>query len=212
VETAPDLIRSTNHVLGLAGLEPVEPALIRPTISFGGRAMILKGLEIRAARLPEAKVEELVTAFMEHYAANIAVDSHLFPGLERALDTLAERRATLAVCTNKREAHSRRLLDALGLGRRFAAIAGRDTFQVFKPHPDHLTGVIRQAGGNPGNAVMIGDSDTDIKTARAAGLPVIAVPFGYTDTPVTDLGPDAVIQHYDELVATIERVRLPQRG
>jgi len=114
------------------------------------------------------------------------------------------------VCTNKREGMSRLLLETLGLAHRFAAIAGRDTFAVHKPHPDHLTGAIRFAGGDPALAVMIGDSDTDIKTARAAGVPVIGVPFGYTDVPIEDLGPDAVIAHYDHLATTIARVR-PQR-
>jgi phosphoglycolate phosphatase len=212
VETAPDLIRATNHVMGLAGLAPVEPAAIRPSISFGASAMIKRGLEIRGVSLPGKQFDRLLDAFLEHYAANIAVESRPYPGLERALDALADRGARLAVCTNKREGLSRLLLDKLGIGHRFQAVAGRDTFPVHKPHPDHLTGAIRLAGGDPAQAVMVGDSDTDIKTARAAGLPVIGVPFGYTDVPIHALGPDAVINHYDELPATIERVRLPQRG
>lgn len=207
VETAPDLIRATNHVLALAGLEAVPPADIRPSISFGGRAMIARALQIRGATLAETEIDRLLESFLAHYAANIAVESHAFPGLEGALDGLAERGARLAVCTNKREGLSRQLLDALGLTPRFNAIAGRDTFAVYKPHPDHLTGAILSAGGDPAQAVMIGDSETDIKTARAAGVPVIGVPFGYTDTPIDKLGPDAVIAHYDELLSVIERVR-----
>ena len=111
------------------------------------------------------------------------------------------------MCTNKREGLSRLLLDSLGLTHRFAAIAGRDTFAVHKPHPDHLTGAIRMAGGDPGAAVMVGDSETDILTARSARVPVIGVPFGYTDVPIEQLYPDAVIGHYDELVLAIERLR-----
>lgn len=210
VETAPDLIRSTNHVLGIVGLAPVEPAAIRPSISFGGRAMIVRALEIRNVRLAETEVERLFGLFLEHYADNIAVESHAFPGLTAALDHISGQGARLAVCTNKREGMSRLLLETLGLAGRFKAIAGRDTFPVFKPHPDHLTGAIRLAGGDPSLAVMIGDSDTDIRTARAAGIPVIGVPFGYTDTPMELLGPDAVLAHYDDLASTIERIR-PQR-
>jgi phosphoglycolate phosphatase len=207
VETAPDLIRATNHVLAIAGLAPVEPAAIRPSISFGGRAMIVQALEIRGAPLPEAEVDRLLEAFLEHYAANIAVESHPFPGLEAALDTLQAAGATLAVCTNKREGMSRLLLETLGLAGRFKAIAGRDTFPVHKPHPDHLTGAIRLAGGDVARAVMVGDSETDILTARSAGVPVIGVPFGYTATPIEDLYPDVVIGHYDELVGAVERLR-----
>lgn len=212
VETAPDLIRATNHVLGIAGLAPVEPAAIRPSISFGGRAMIVRALEIRSARLAPVEIDRLFDLFLEFYTENIAVESHAFPGLEASLDQLSGRGARLAVCTNKREGMSRLLLETLGLASRFMAIAGRDTFPVYKPHPDHLTGAIRLAGGDPSLAVMIGDSDTDIRTARAAGVPVIGVPFGYTDTPIDQLGPDAVVAHYDDLAGVIERIRPFQRS
>jgi phosphoglycolate phosphatase len=207
VETAPDLIRATNHVLALIGETPVAPAQIRPSISFGGRGMIVRALEIKNLRLSEAEIDRLLEHFLSHYAENIAVESHPFPGLEAALDRLASEGARLAVCTNKREGMSRLLLETLGLANRFAAIAGRDTFPVYKPDPGHLTGAIRLAGGDPRLAVMIGDSETDVRTARAAGVPVIGVPFGYTDIPMRELGPDALLEHYDDLVATIDRVK-----
>ncbi|MFV0297083.1 MAG: phosphoglycolate phosphatase [Hyphomicrobiaceae bacterium] len=209
VETAPDLIRAVNHILESQGLAAVEPALIRPSISFGGRAMIQRALDLHGVTASPTEVDALFDMFIAHYSANISVDSHPFPGLIAALDVLQSRGARLAVCTNKREVHSRDLLEQLGLASLFAAIAGRDTFEVHKPHPEHLLGVIRLANGNPARGIMIGDSETDIRTARAAGLPVIAVPFGYTDTPVDQLGPDAVISHYDELVPTIDRLIAP---
>ena len=211
VETAPDLIRATNHVLALVGLEPVAPAEIRPSISFGARAMIVRALEIKTARLSQQEIDRLFEAFLDHYSANIAVESHAFPGLERALDQLSGDGARLAVCTNKREGMSRLLLDTLGLSKRFAAIAGRDTFPVYKPHPDHLTGAIGLAGGDPALAVMVGDSATDIRTARAAAIPVVGVTFGYTDTPIEQLGADAVISHYDHLTEAVARIRPGKR-
>jgi phosphoglycolate phosphatase len=103
------------------------------------------------------------------------------------------------VCTNKREYLSRRLLQALELEGYFGAIAGRDTFAVAKPDPDHLTGVIALAGGKPTRAVMVGDSEVDVRAAKAAGVPVILVSFGYAATPLAGLDPDAVIDHFDEL-------------
>jgi phosphoglycolate phosphatase len=205
VETAPDLVHATNHALGLCGLEPVAASEIRPFISFGARAMIRKGLQLHGHSVPEAEFEELFARFIAYYAENIAVGSHLFAGLQRSLDVLQARGAKLAVCTNKQEALSRKLLDALGVMPRFSALAGRDTFAVCKPHPDHLLGVIRMAGGAPDRAVMIGDSDVDIATARAARVPVVAVTFGYTEISVRDLAPDAVIKHYDELESAIAR-------
>lgn len=207
VETAPDLIAATNHVMSLAGVGAVAASAIRAHISFGARAMIVAGLALHKQELPAAEVDRLLARFLEHYAANIAAHSHAYPGLEAALDALADRGARLAVCTNKQEALSRQLLEALGLVRRFQGLAGRDTFPVCKPDPEHLRGAIRLAGGDVTNAIMVGDSDTDIRTARAAGLPVIAVPFGYTDVPVDRLGPDVVIDHYDDLVPAVERLR-----
>jgi phosphoglycolate phosphatase len=207
VETAPDLIASVNHVLRLEGVAPVEPDLIRSEISHGAARMLKKAFQIRRHAIDDRDVMRLYeTEYLPHYAANIAVLSRPYPGLVTALGEAAQRGAKLAVCTNKWEGLSRQLLTALGLDQHFAAIAGRDTFPVFKPHPDHLLGAIRLAGGDPSRAVMIGDSDTDIQTARAASIPVIAVTFGYTDVPVHELGPDAIIDHYDGLIAAIGEV------
>lgn len=206
VETAPDLVRATNHVLAMKGLAPVAGEIIRPSISFGARAMITEALRLHATVLPPTEIDHLHAQFLQHYAANIAAESHAFPGLTEALDALAIGGARLAVCTNKQEHLSRRLLDALGLASRFAAIAGRDTFDVFKPHPDHLRGAIRLAGGDEKRAIMVGDSDTDIRTARAAGIPVIGVPFGYTDVPIHQLAPDIVIESYSDLTAAVSRL------
>ena len=149
--------------------------------------------------LDEAATERSLDRFLEHYLANIAHESRPFPGVEDVLDALAAEGAALAVCTNKREAWSRLLLDLLGMTPRFRAIAGRDTFAVCKPDPGHLTGVIAAAGGDPARAIMVGDSGVDVATARAAAVPVIGVTFGYSDTPLAALGPDAVIGHYREL-------------
>lgn len=206
VETAPDLIAATNHVLTSAGLAPVAPAFLRPTISFGAAAMIAKAFAHHGAPLGSDDAASHFERFIAYYTANIAATSHAYPGLENALTNLHMRGARLAVCTNKQAGMSRQLLGDLRLLDRFAALAGRDTFPVCKPHPDHLTGAIRMAGGDPARAIMVGDSKTDIDTAKAAGIPVVAVTFGYTDVHVRELAPDAVIEHYDELIPAIERL------
>lgn len=206
VETAPDLIRATNHVMALAGLAPVDGSTLRDQISFGSRAMIEHAFRIHRTQMSSSEVDRMQQRFLEFYASNIAGESHAYPGLEDALDRLAARGAQLVVCTNKQESLSRQLLDALDLSRRFAAIAGRDTFPVYKPHPDHLTGAIRLAGGDLSRAVMVGDSETDIKTARAARVPVIGVPFGYSDTPIYELGADFIIEHFNDLEHAIEQL------
>jgi phosphoglycolate phosphatase len=206
VETAPDLIAATNHVLASAHLAPVAPELIRPAISFGAAAMIAAGFKHHGRQLSADETRAYFEQFIAYYTANIAATSHAYPGLETSLDTLTARGARLAVCTNKQAALSEQLLGDLRLRSRFAALAGRDTFPVCKPHPDHLFGAIRMAGGDPKRAIMVGDSKTDIDTAKAAGIPVVAVTFGYTDVHVRDLAPDAIIEHYDELVPAIERL------
>ena len=211
VDTAPDLIAAVNHVLATAGHHPLDHDLLRPAISFGGRHMIETGLMLRGVAPSPIEVDHMFARFVAYYAENIAVSSQPFPGLAAQLDDLAARGARLAVCTNKREDLARMLLDELGLSTRFQALTGRDTFAVHKPHPGHLINTIRKAGGEPEGGIMIGDSETDVKTARAAKLPVIGVTFGYTDVPVTEMGCDAVISHYSELDGAIAQVLDGQR-
>ncbi len=198
VETAPDLSAAANHVLLRAGLDAVAPHLIRDQISFGARAMIVKGIEVQGARRTQTEIDGLLAHFLAHYEANIAVHSRPFPRVLGVLENLRLRGARLVVCTNKRAYLSEELLAALNMREHFEAIAGRDTFAVCKPHPDHLLGAIKMAGGDPARAIMVGDSDTDISTARLAGVPSIAVTFGYTDVPAIELGATEVIEHYDE--------------
>jgi phosphoglycolate phosphatase len=207
IDTAPDLTAAVNFVLDGLGIRAVPTDLIRADISLGAAEMLRRALRHRGSVLAEAELERLYRdVYLPRYEATIAVGSRPFPGLEAQLVALKALDARLAVCTNKWEGMSRKLLAELAFDHHFDAVAGRDTFPVFKPHPDHLTGAIRMAGGDPRRAVMVGDSKTDIDTARAAGLPVVAVTFGYTDVPVGELGPDAVIDHYDELPAALRRL------
>ena len=202
VDTAPDLIAATNHVLEHMGCprRRKDPAsLYRPRRQVHGRARHGPC----GGRLSGEERERLLEQFLDHYGRNIAVGSRPFEGTVEALQSFRRQGAKLAVCTNKMEAMSRALLDALDLSRFFSAIAGRDTLATCKPHPEHLLGTIRLAGGNPARAIMIGDSRVDIATAKAANMPVIAVSFGYTDTPVAELDPDAIIDHYRELAPAI---------
>jgi phosphoglycolate phosphatase len=159
---------------------------------------------LAVAGRPAVDIERMFGDFITYYSEHIADRSRPFPGVEAALDTLAGRGCAFAVCTNKLEWLSVRLLKSLGLAERFAAICGQDTFGVQKPHPQALLGTLRRAGGSLDRAVMVGDSQTDIATARAALMPVVAVDFGYADVPVKELGPDKIISNYSYLPDTIE--------
>jgi phosphoglycolate phosphatase len=208
-DTAGDLVGTLNVILEREGLSPLPVERARDMIGAGARALIERGVEAAGKELAPAYLDELFRQFMVHYGENICVRTRLYPGVASALDRLEEAGFILAVCTNKVEEHSIKLLHELGIGHRFAANCGRDTFPYFKPDPRHLTLTIDRAGGNPARAVMVGDSRTDIVTAQNALIPVIAVPFGYTDVPVRELNPDLVIHHFDELFAAIERVMRP---
>ena len=205
-DTAPDLIWTLNAVMDREGLPHVPVSAARDMIGAGSRALIERGFQAARRELTAEKSETLFRLFLDLYADHLCVESRLFPGVVPALDRLASAGYRLAVCTNKVESHSRKLLDAFGIAERFAAICGRDTFAACKPDPSHLTLTIAAAGGDRSRAIMIGDSKTDIDTAKAAGIPVIAVPFGYTERPVQDLAPDAVIERFDDLVAAIARL------
>jgi phosphoglycolate phosphatase len=199
VDTAPDLVATLNTIFAREGLPPVAFDAARKMVGGGARAMIERGLAAEGRELPVADIDRMVGDFIAHYATHIADRSRPFPGLEPALDKLATHGCRLAVCTNKLEWLSVRLLDALGLTRRFVAVCGADTFGIKKPDPELLRRTIAKAGGHAGRAIMVGDSISDIAAARRAGIPVVAVDFGYTETPVSQLGPDRVIGAHSDL-------------
>lgn len=203
VDTAPDLIASLNAVFSRERLAPLEYTVARNMIGGGARRMLENGLNYEGRPASGGEVDRMFADFIGHYAAHIADKSLPFPGVDGALDLLAERGCRFAVCTNKLESLSRLLLDELDLTRRFAAICGQDTFGIQKPDPEVLRRTIEAAGGEVKHAVMVGDSGTDIATARAAGVPVVAVDFGYSEPPVKELGPDRLISHFDDLAAAV---------
>ncbi|MGL5363500.1 MAG: HAD family hydrolase [Bosea sp. (in: a-proteobacteria)] len=205
-ETAPDIMRVLNVILVKEGLPALPVAKARDLVGAGARALLERGFRVHGRELSPERLETLFLDFLEIYAESPVADSHLFEGVAGAMKQLSAEGYLLAVCTNKPIRHTQLILDAFGVADQFAFVAGRDTFDFCKPDPRHLTETIRLAGGNPARAVMIGDSRTDISTAQAADIPVIAVPFGYTDVPVESLNPDIVVQHFDELVAAVRRL------
>ena len=205
-ETAPDIMRVLNLILVREGLAALPLERARELVGAGVRVLIERGFKVSGRPLDPETLERLFEEFMEIYAQDTAGSSHLFDGVLGALDALAGEGYALAVCTNKPVRHTKLMLDHFGIAGRFAAVAGRDSFPYFKPDPRHLTLTIAAAKADPTRAVMIGDSRTDIATARAAGIPSICVPFGYTDVPIETLEPDLVIQHFDELAGAVDRM------
>src|ERR1700745_4164458 len=199
VDTAPDLIDALNFVLDREGLQPVPLQAARNLIGAGARKLIERGLELEGRAATVADIERMPRDFITYYADHNVDGSRPFEGLEGALDDLGARGCRLAVCTNKLEWLSKRLLDRLGLSPRFAAICGADTFGVAKPDPAILQQTVARAGGAMASTIMVGDAGTDIGVARRAGVPVIGVSFGYTDVPIAELKPDRLIHHMRDL-------------
>jgi len=206
IDTAPDLIRATNHVLVDVGFEPVATDFIRPFISFGTRRMIEEGVRHQGSTLSDTQHDAMFKDLIAFYTQNMTVESVPFPGMIDALGALNARGHTIAICTNKLEGMAKQLMKELGLDHHFKTITGRDTFPVCKPDPEHLFGAIRYAGGDPARSVMVGDSTTDYATAKAAGVPIIGVTFGYTDVPMADLECEGLISHYSQFTETLDRI------
>ncbi len=202
-DTAPDLAAALNHALAHFGRPAIEAEMVRNMIGHGSRALLRKGLAATGP-VSEELVERGYGTFLDYYAAFICEGSRAYEGVEDCIDTLRAQGVRVAVCTNKPEALTHLLLDALGWQDRFDAIVGGDTLPLRKPDPAPLREAIARGGG--GNAVMIGDSITDADTARAAGVPFVAVSFGFSDRPVEALGADAVVDHFDDLIPALRRL------
>jgi phosphoglycolate phosphatase len=206
IDTAPDLVDTLNVVFAREGLPPVPYETARNLIGGGARMMIARGIAAEGIAVEPARLDRLFADFIAHYSEHIADRSRPFPGVTDALDVLASDGCRFAVCTNKFERLSVRLLKALKLADRFAAICGQDTFGIQKPDPEVLRRTVTAAGGSLAHSIMIGDSLTDIRTARAAGIPVIAVDFGYSDRPVSEFEPDRIISHFAQLPSAVAAI------
>lgn len=204
IDTAGDLAASMNHALTAAGLAPVPLARVRCLVGHGARAMLSKGFAESGASPPSsAELEAHVSVFLDHYMAHIADTSRPFAGAIEAVEAMKADGATIAICTNKREAWARALIEALNLTHHFGAIVGADTTGLAKPDPRPVRYCMSQTRAR--QAVFIGDSDTDIKAAEAAGIPCLAALFGYGPLDHCERA-DAVFSAYDEAPALVRRV------
>lgn len=212
VDTAPDLSGAMNAVLAAHGRRPVPPADVRHMVGRGARALIERGFASTGDPATPEAIDGYFQHFLTHYGAHIADESVPFPGAREVLAALAADGHRLGICTNKPEKLSRALLDALDLSAVFDAVLGADTLSVRKPDPRHLLETIAQLGGDPARAIMIGDSEVDAETAKAAGVPLIIFTFGYTALDPKDFGADALLHDYAQLPDAITRIAQQMRG
>lgn len=206
VETAPDLVAALNNVLASEGLAPVPYELARNMVGHGARHMIERGYAATGLALSPDLSPVLFERFIATYLAHIADTSHPFPGCLDALDALLDAGATLVVATNKRTDLATALLEKLNMTGYFAAIIGADLAPAPKPDGRHILFAVEEADGDPEMAIMLGDSAADVNGAKNAGVPVIAVTFGYTEIPAQHLGADVVLDHFDQVVDAITKL------
>jgi phosphoglycolate phosphatase len=207
VDTAPDLTAALNAVMAREGRPLVPLDDVRHMVGRGARVLIERAMASTGQPWDAATIDDLVAHFIDYYDGNIAATSRAFDDAEAVCRRLSAQGRKLGVCTNKPERLSLKLLDELKLRDLFPVVLGADSRPYRKPDPRHLLDTISALGGRPESAVMIGDSDTDVNTARAAAIPVIAVSFGYTETPVRELWADLVIDHFAELEAALPKVK-----
>lgn len=209
VDSAPDLVGALNAVLVDQGLPALPLDLVRGMVGRGAKRLIERGFEAAGEPLDASRSLVLVERFVEIYLERIADESRAFPGVETALDEMAAAGARLAVCTNKRTGLAVPLLEKLKLADRFAAIIGADSAPATKPDARHLETAIAACGGSMSRSLLVGDSETDYLGARAAGAPVVLVTFGYSEQPVADLRPDALVEHFGDVPQACARLLAP---
>lgn len=199
LDTSRDLGTALNHALTSIGRPEVPYEQVRNLIGGGSGLMLRRALALTGGD-DGIDFEALRQVLVRFYGENIAHHTALFPGGEAMLDELAAAGVKVAVVTNKPHALAVRLFDELGLSPRFASVIGGGTFPL-KPEPDALHAMVEQCGG--GRAAFVGDTTFDTHAARSAAMPCVAVSFGFVDAPLDELGADAMIDHFDQLVPAL---------
>lgn len=208
MDTSGDLIAAANARFRDLGLGDLLDPLADAGIALrGGRAMLRAGFA-RVNGFGEEEVDRQYRPLLEEYARDIDSRTTIYPGAMEAVEALGRRGYRVGICTNKPEALAEELLRRKGVRDAFAAVLGADTLPVRKPDPEHLRETSRRAGGDPSRACLVGDSDTDRATARAAGVPSILVTFGPSGAGMAALRPEALVHHFDDLPDVVDRLRL----
>jgi phosphoglycolate phosphatase len=204
VDTLPDLTSALNEALREHGLAPLLPAEVRPMIGDGMAMLLARGFAARGAE--RAAADAMFPRFIEIYEASATARSRPYPGVSETLAALRRRGYRTAVCTNKPQHATGEVLRGMGLSDLFDGYAGGDRFAVRKPDPGHLLSLIDELGGDRRRAAMIGDSENDAASARAAGLPLLLMRYGYARIDPGQLGADVVLDRFDELPEALERL------
>lgn len=206
-DTSGDLIAAANVCFSAMGAgDLLDPARDQGTALRGGRAMLKLGMDRIGRGAENETIDRYYPMLLEAYGSAISVYTRIYPGALAAIDALKTRGYGVGICTNKPEALADQLLRSLQVRDVFASLVGADTLSVRKPDPEPLFEAARRAGGDPMSCLLVGDSDTDRNTARAAGVASVLVTFGPGGEDMAALEPEALLAHYDALPDIVERL------
>ncbi|MAM68901.1 MAG: phosphoglycolate phosphatase [Rhodospirillaceae bacterium] len=204
IDSIPDVMNALNAVLADHGRRPVTRQETVAMVGGGAEPLLERGFATTGEAAPPDDIPSLVEAFGEYYRADPATETTIFDGVIAALEALADRGLKMGICTNKPHPSALQVLEALDLDRHFGACFGKASVPFHKPDRRHYDEVTRALGVPTENTLYVGDSETDVQTARNAGVPLILVPFGYSRTPAADLGGDRLIAHFSELPLAVD--------
>lgn len=209
-DSLPDLAGALNDLLQEQGWRQCSIDEVRLMVGGGVPKLIERALGVLGREIDEEQAAGLVSRFLELYTPRATRLTRLNPGATDLLRQLNDAGAGLGVCTNKPEAVTRRILDALGVLEMMGAIIGGDTTPAKKPDPAPVLAGLERLGCAPARGLLIGDSPADAGAARAAGVPVILVSFGYTQTPVREIGADGIVDSFDEVPGMLKMMKFPR--
>ncbi|HEY6982201.1 HAD-IA family hydrolase [Reyranella sp.] len=206
IDSARDMQLAVSRVLAGHGLPPVSEDDVRVFMGQGSKVTMAKAFASHGKMLDDAALSAVTREFVRYYEADPVGHTVAFDGVAEVVARFDRLGLKQGVCTNKFETPSRMILEHLKLMPPIAGLAGADTFPVRKPDPRHILMLIERMGGDPGRAVMIGDSIHDVEAAHGAGLPAVLVSWGYTVRPASELGAEAVIERFDALPEAMSRI------
>ena len=210
IDSVPDITLAVGELMTAEGLEPFDEVDVRAMVGHGLRVLVRRALQARGRTPDPAEFEAIIARMLEIYPRHLTGRTTLLPGVVECLDTLAAADCAIAVVTNKLQSAATTVLDHFGLSDRFTIILGDQeglSDLAPKPAPDMLLHAISQVGVGPADALMVGDSESDIASARAAGVFSVAVRGGYCDGPIEDLEPDVVIDSLHGFAEAVEAWR-----
>jgi len=206
IDSLPDVLGALNPVLEGAGRRPITVDEGKLMVGGGAELLIERAFEVTGDSISPEQVQSYTDAFAANYQAVPVRHTTIFDGVIPALENLAARGYQLGICTNKPHDSAHIVMNALGLGHYFSSCIGKGARPFNKPDHRHYHAVVEELGVEPENSLYIGDSETDVETARNAEVPIILVTFGYSRKPAPELGGDRLIGHFSELTAVVNEL------